>query len=87
MSKIKTVEQLIAEYPEAYKKAQVEITGEKNKRMELARLMANSVNSPTCEVKNIVKNKTCSYTSTPKEVREVEDSVSLLVRAAESINR
>lgn len=91
MSKIETMEQLIAKYPEAYKNAKIQINKEKKEeieaRMKIARSMANTINQPYCEINKSVKNPMCSNTPPPQNAKELEESVNLLVRAAESTTR
>lgn len=89
MSKIETMEQLIAKYPEAYKNAQIQINKEKKEeieaRMKIAR--SNTINQPYCEINKSLKNPMCSNAPQPQNAKELEESVNLLVRAAESTTR
>lgn len=95
MGKITTIEELENKYPEAAKKAKQELIQKRNEQanfmantmnnLQGTKIMANTVNAPYCEVNNSVKNRMCSYTQVPQNVRSLEHDVNLLVHAAESM--
>ncbi len=92
MSKVKTIEELIKKYPNAYKNAQIELNEERNEKMRIAKLIADSANGPNFETKRSERNIMSSHMPVPKDIQEVEDfindeAVSLLINAAKKIGR